>query len=133
MIVLELLHLKMEVTVSEPCDVIRVGSRKVPHNPSFTLTYIYLLFEKLLLATTRDLVYVVLPPPPPPPKKKIDTKVYALLPAIHREKMMRRASIHSKQYRFFKKNPPVQSPRNPRRTLQGFSWGCMVIVLKGCF
>ena len=26
MIVLELLHLKMEVTVSEPCDVIRVGN-----------------------------------------------------------------------------------------------------------
>ena len=25
MVVLELLHLKMEVTVSEPCDVIRVG------------------------------------------------------------------------------------------------------------
>ena len=27
MVVLELLHLKMEVTVSEPCDVIRVGKR----------------------------------------------------------------------------------------------------------
>ena len=26
MVVLELLHLKMEVTVSEPCDVIRVHS-----------------------------------------------------------------------------------------------------------
>ena len=29
MIVLELLNLKMEVTVSEPCDVIRVGSMVV--------------------------------------------------------------------------------------------------------
>ena len=28
MVVLELLHLKMEVTVSEPCDVIRVGQRQ---------------------------------------------------------------------------------------------------------
>ena len=29
MIVLELLHLKMEVTVSEPCDVIRVMIRVI--------------------------------------------------------------------------------------------------------
>ena len=29
-----------------------------------------------------------------------------------------------------KKKPLAQSPCNPRRTLQGFSWGCMVIVLK---
>ena len=29
MIVLELLHLKMEVTVSEPCDVIRVGKQNI--------------------------------------------------------------------------------------------------------
>ena len=41
--------------------------------------------------------------------------------------------LNSKQYRFFKKNPLVQSPCNPRRTLAGFSWGCMVIVLKGSF
>ena len=27
-------------------------------------------------------------------------------------------------YRLYKKNPSVQSPCNPRRTLQGFSWGC---------
>ena len=37
---------------------------------------------------------------------------------------------HSKQYRFCKKNPSVLLPRNPRRR---FSWGCMVIVLKGSF
>ena len=41
--------------------------------------------------------------------------------------------IHSKQYRFNKRNPSVQSPCNPRKTLAGFTWGCMVIVLKGSF
>ena len=41
--------------------------------------------------------------------------------------------IHSKQYRFFKKKPSVLLPCNPWRTLQGFSRGCMVIVLKGSF
>ena len=41
--------------------------------------------------------------------------------------------IHSKQYRFIRRNPSVLSPRNLRRTLAGFSWGCMVIVLKGSF
>ena len=41
--------------------------------------------------------------------------------------------LHSKQYMFFAKNPSVQSLCNPRRILQGFSWGCIVIVLKGSF
>ena len=41
------------------------------------------------------------------------------------------ACIHSKQYRFFNKNLSVLLPCNPKRTLQGFSWGCMVIVLHG--
>ena len=40
-------------------------------------------------------------------------------------------ALHSKQYSFFKKNLSVLLPCNPRRTLQGFFWGCMVIVLKG--
>ena len=40
---------------------------------------------------------------------------------------------HSKQYRFFSRNLSVLSPCNPRRTLAWFSWGCMVIVLKGSF
>ena len=40
---------------------------------------------------------------------------------------------HSKQYRFFRSNPSVLSPCNPRRALQGFSLGFMVIVLKGYF
>ena len=39
----------------------------------------------------------------------------------------------SKQYRFFKKNHSVPSPCNPRKTLQGFSRGCMVIVLNASF
>ena len=39
----------------------------------------------------------------------------------------------TKQYRFFKKNPSVQSPCNIKRTLQGISRGFMVIVLKGSF
>ena len=34
MIVLELLHLKMEITVSEPCDVIRVHVCMMPFNCS---------------------------------------------------------------------------------------------------
>ena len=38
--------------------------------------------------------------------------------------------VHSKQYRFFKKNPSVLFPCNPRRILQGFSRGCMVIFSK---
>ena len=42
-------------------------------------------------------------------------------------------SVHSKQYWFFRRNPSVLIPCNPRRTLAGFSWGCMVIVLKGSF
>ena len=41
--------------------------------------------------------------------------------------------INTKQYRFFEKKPSVLLPCNPRRTLQGFPWGCMVIVLKGSF
>ena len=41
-----------------------------------------------------------------------------------------KSTMHSKQYRLFKKNPFVQSPCNPRKRL---SWGCMVIVLKGSF
>ena len=40
---------------------------------------------------------------------------------------------YSKQYRFFGRNPSVLFPCNPRRTLAGFFWGCMVIVLKGSF
>ena len=43
------------------------------------------------------------------------------------------ARIHSKQYRSFRRSPSVLLPCNPRRTLEGFSWGCMVIVLKGSF
>ena len=35
MIVLELTHLKMDVTVSEPCDVIRVYHRTVMLNSGF--------------------------------------------------------------------------------------------------
>ena len=42
-------------------------------------------------------------------------------------------SVHSKQYRLFKMNPSVLLPCNPRRTLQVFSRGCLVIVHKGSF
>ena len=54
---------------------------------------------------------------------------------IERERHVKPQEIplHAKQYRFFKKNRPVQTLCNPRRTLQGFSWGCIVIVLKGSF
>ena len=41
--------------------------------------------------------------------------------------------VHSKQYRFFRKNLSALLPCNPRRTLQRFSWGCMVLVRKGSF
>ena len=41
--------------------------------------------------------------------------------------------LHSKQYSFFRGNPSVLLPCNPRRTLAGFSWGCMVIVLRVVF
>ena len=34
---------------------------------------------------------------------------------------------------FFRRNPSVLLQCNPRTTLAGFSWGCMVIVLKGSF
>ena len=40
---------------------------------------------------------------------------------------------HSEQYWFFRRSPWVLLPCNPKRTLGGFSWGCMVIVLKGSF
>ena len=39
MVVLELLHLKMEVTVSEPCDVIRVPSNGL-------IPIIFYIFER---------------------------------------------------------------------------------------
>ena len=42
-------------------------------------------------------------------------------------------NVHSKKYRFYKKNLSVLLSCNPRRTLAGFSWGCMIIVLKGSF
>ena len=41
--------------------------------------------------------------------------------------------LHSKQNRFFRRNPSVLLTCSPRRTLAGFSWGCMLIVLKGSF
>ena len=41
--------------------------------------------------------------------------------------------VYSKQYWFFRRNPSVLIPINPRRTLAGFSWGCMVLVLKGSY
>ena len=41
--------------------------------------------------------------------------------------------VHFKQYRFFINNLPLLLPCNPRRTLAGFSWGCMVIVMEGSF
>ena len=43
------------------------------------------------------------------------------------------AYIHSKQYKFFTRNPSVILSCNPRRTLAGFSWGCMVILLAVSF
>ena len=42
-------------------------------------------------------------------------------------------TLHSEQYMFFKKKRSVLLPCKLRKTLQGFSWGCMVIVLKGSF
>ena len=43
MVVLELLHLKMEVTVSEPCDVIRVNQGLVVVKPAYEICRIYRL------------------------------------------------------------------------------------------
>ena len=40
---------------------------------------------------------------------------------------------HSKQYRFFKTNLSVLLSCSSRRTLQMFSRGCMIVVLKGSF
>ena len=58
-----------------------------------------------------------------------------LQPLEHQRSELRGASYHKRcnLYRFFKKNPPVLLPCSPRRALQGFSWGCMVIVLNGSF
>ena len=41
--------------------------------------------------------------------------------------------VHSKQDRFLRRIPSVPLPCNPRRTLTGLSWGCMVIVINGSF
>ena len=51
LIVLELLHLKMEVTVSEPCDVIRVIIHIVQsyYQPSGN---VYVILPKFKMATT---------------------------------------------------------------------------------
>ena len=43
------------------------------------------------------------------------------------------AMVHSKQYRFLRRNPWVLLPGNPWRTPAGFSWSCMVIVLRVSF
>ena len=54
---------------------------------------------------------------------------FTILLTIH----MNRFSLHCKQYWFFRRNPSVLLPCHPRRTFAGFSWGYMVIVLKGSF